>query len=73
MTGTLLISVKLTTLVLLKIVVFLNKGYDVIILVHDVSNKSLSCDWNYIVVMVIWPKFGKSSAPMRKVIITSTL
>lgn len=26
--------------------------------VHEVNNKILSCDSNYIVNMVMWPKFG---------------
>ena len=56
---------------LLKIKVFWNKGYDVIIYVHDVTNKILSRDSNYIVDVVMWPKFGNSSIYMREVIITS--
>ena len=43
---------------LLKITVFWNKGYDVIISVDDVTNKILSRDSNYIVDVVMWPKFG---------------
>ena len=50
-----------------------NKGYDVIIFVHDVLNKILSRDLNYIVDAVMWPKFGNCSISMRKVIITSIL
>ena len=34
--------------------VFWNKGYDVIIPVHNVINEILSCDSNYIVSMVMW-------------------
>ena len=45
---------------LLKIVVFWNKGYDVIIPVHNVTNKILSRDSNYIVDVVMWPKFGNT-------------
>ena len=45
----------------LEIEVFWNKGYDVIIFVHDVTNKFLSCDSNYIVDAVMWPKFGNCS------------
>ena len=37
------------TLGLLKINVFWNNGYDVIMFVHDVTNKILSSDLNYIV------------------------
>ena len=50
-----------------------NKGYDVIISVHDVLNKILSRDLNYIVDAVMWPKFGNCSISMRKVIVTSIL
>ena len=58
---------------LLETKVFWNKGYDVIILDHDVINTILSRDSNYIVDVVIWPKFGSSSVPTREVIITSIL
>ena len=54
----LMMSAKTTTPGLLKIRVFLNKGYDVIIFVHDVTNKILSRDLNYVVDVVMWPKFG---------------
>ena len=66
-------SAKMATPGLLKIKIFWKKGYDVIIYVHDVTNKILSCDSNYIVDVVMWPKFGNSSISMRKVIITSIL
>ena len=56
---------------LLKIKVFWNKGCDIIIFVYDITNKILSPDSNYIVDVVIWPKFGNSSISMREVIITS--
>ena len=69
----LMISAKIATLGLLKLNLFWNKGYDVIINVHDVTTKILSRDWNYLVDVVMWPKFSNSSIPMRKVIITSTL
>ena len=58
---------------LLKIKMFWNKGYDFIISVHDVNNKILSRDSNYIVDVVKWPKSGNSSMSMREVIITSIL
>ena len=54
---------------LLKIKVFWKNSYDVIIYVHDVTNKILSRDSNYIVDVVMWPKFGNSSISMREVII----
>ena len=38
---------------LLKIKLFQNKGYDVIIFVHDVINKILSRDSNYITDVVM--------------------
>ena len=69
----LMMSAKMATPGLLKITVFWNKGYDVIISVHDVTNKILSRDSNYIIDVVMWPKFGNSSISMRKVIITSIL
>ena len=68
-----MMSVKMATPGLLKITVFWNKGYDVIISVDDVTNKILSRDSNYIVDVVMWPKFGNSSISMREVIITSIL
>ena len=69
----LMMSAKMATPGLLKIKVFWNKGYDVIISVHDVTNKILSRDSNYIVDVVMWPKFGNTSISMREVIITSIL
>ena len=44
---------KMTTLGFLKTKVFLNKVYDVIISVHDFTNKILSHDSNYIVDVVM--------------------
>ena len=46
---------------LLEIRVIWKKGYDVIIFVHDVANKILSRDSNYIINLVMWPKFGSCS------------
>ena len=69
----LMMSAKITTLALLKIKVFWNNGYDVIIYVHDVTSKILSRDSNYIVDEVMWPKFGNSNISMREVIIISIL
>ena len=68
-----MMSAKMATPDLLKITVFWNKGYDVIIPVDDVTNKILSRDSNYIVDVVMWPKFGNSSISMREVTITSIL
>ena len=64
---------SLTTLGLLKIKVFWNKSYDVIICVDDVTHKILSCDLNHTADVVMWPKFGNSSIYMSEVIITSIL
>ena len=68
-----MMSEKMATRGFLKIKVFWNKIYDVIIYVHDVTNKILSHDSNYIVDVVMWPKFGNSSISMREVIMTSIL
>ena len=66
-------SEKMATLSLLKITVFWNKGYDVIIPVDNVTNKVLSRNSNYIVDVFLWPKFGNSSISMREVITTLIL
>ena len=46
-------SAKITTPGLLKIRVFSNSDYDVIIFVHDVTNKILSRDSNYSIDVVM--------------------
>ena len=46
-------SAKLATPDLLKIKVFSNANYDIITSVHDVTNKILSFDSNYIVDVVM--------------------
>ena len=56
-----------------KLKVFWNKGYGVITSVFDAINKILLHDSNYIVNVVMWPKFGNSSNFVREVIITSIL
>ena len=68
-----MMSAKMITQALLKIKVFWNKGYDVIIPVDDVTSKILSHDSNYIVDVFMWPKFGNCSISMREVITTSIL
>ena len=73
MAAILMISAKLATLGLLKVKLFWNKSYDVIISVHDVTNKMLSCDSNDMADMVMWPKFVSSSISMGEVIITTIL
>ena len=64
-----IISAKMATPGPLKIMVFWNKDYGVIISVSDVTNKILSTDPNYIVDLFVWPKFGNC----REVITTSIL
>ena len=68
-----MMSAKMATLGLLKITVFWNEGYDVIIPVNDVIKEISSRDSNYIVDVFIWPKFGNSSISMREVIAISIL
>ena len=68
-----MMSLKLVTLSVLKIKIFWNEGYDVIISVHDVTNKIFLCDSIYTVDAVMWPKFGNSNISMREVNITSVL
>ena len=58
---------------LLKITVFWDKGYDVIISVNDVTKKNLWGDSNYIVDLFMWPKFGNSIISLREVITMSIL
>ena len=70
---TILIMSNMATLGLLKIKVFWNKSYDVIIYVDEITHKILSCDLNHIADVVMWPKFGNSSIYMSEVIITSIL
>ena len=66
-------SAKMAALGLLKLKVCWNKGYEVIISVHDVTNNILLHDSNDIVNVVMWPKFGNPNISTREVIITSIL
>ena len=50
-----IMTAKMATPGLLKTTVFWNKGYDVVIPVHDVTKKILSHNSNYIVDVVMWP------------------
>ena len=68
MVAVLMMSGKLATLGLFKIKVFWNKSYGVIIFVHDVTNKIWWRDSNYIVAVVMQPKFGNFSISRREVI-----
>ena len=73
MVAILMMSTKLVALGLLKIKVSWNKNYNVINSVHDVINKILSRDSNYIVDVVMWLKFGNTSISMREIIVTTVL
>ena len=73
MVAIMMMSTKLATLSFLKIKVFWNKGNDIIISVHNVTNKILSHDMSNILDVVMWPKFDNPSVSMRKVFITSIL
>ena len=56
-----------------KITVFWNKCYDGIIPVDDLTFKILSRDSNYIVGLIMLPKFGNFRISMREVNRTSIL
>ena len=66
-------AAKMATLSLFKIKLYWNRDYDVIISVHDVNNKILSPESNYIVDLVMWLKFGNSIIFASEVMITSIL
>ena len=66
-----MMSAKMATPGVLKIMVFWNKGYGVIISVDDFTNKILSRDSIYVVDVFMWPKFGNCRISMREVITTS--
>ena len=51
----------------------IRKRWKTKISVYDITNKILLRDSNYIVDVVMWPKFGSSSISIREVIITSVL
>ena len=55
----------------LEIKEFWNERYNDIIFIYDATNKILSCESNYVLDVVIWPKFVNSSISIREVIITS--
>ena len=65
-----MMSAKLATLGLLKIMVSWFKYYDVIIPVQVNTKKVLSRNLNYIVDVVTWPKFGNSTISVWEVIIS---
>ena len=68
-----MMSAKMATLGLLKIMIVWKNRYDIIIPVDDVANKILSRDSNFIVDVFIWPTFGNSSISMKDIITTSIL
>ena len=65
-----LMSPKLASLGLLQTEVFWKTCYDVIISAHDVTNKILSRDLNFVVVVAMWSKFGSSNISTTEVVIT---
>ena len=65
-----MMSAKMESSGFLKIKTFWNKVYNVIISAYDITNKILWHDSNYIVNVVMWPKFANSSIFMSEVIIT---
>ena len=69
----LMMSAKMATPGLLKMMVFWNKVYGIIIFVDDVTKKLLSRDSHYIVDVLMWQKFGNCIISMREVITTSIL
>ena len=68
-----MMSAKLASQDALETKIFWNKIYDFIISVHDNTSKILSGDSNYVIDLVMWPKFGNSSIFKREDIITSFL
>ena len=66
----LMMSAKLANQGRLKIKIFQQKGYEVIILEYEATSKIFSRNSNYILDVVMWVKSGNIS---RKVIITSIL
>ena len=68
-----MMSAKMDTPGIVRITVFWNEGYGIIISIDDITNKILSRDSNYIVNLFVWPKFGNCSISVREVITTSIL
>ena len=73
MLATLMMSAKFATLGLLKVKTYWKNRYDVINSANEVTREFLSYDSNWIVDLVMSPKFSNSSIYMREVIITSIL
>ena len=64
----LMMSAKMAIPDLLKIRVFGKKGHDVITSVHEVTNRFLSRDSNYIIDIVMGTKFGNCSISQKQFI-----
>ena len=64
----LMMSAKMAIPGLLKIRVFGKKGHDVITSVHEVTNRFLSRDSNYIIDIVMGTKFGNCSISQKQFI-----
>ena len=74
MVAILMMSVKLATLGLLKRKVFWNKGYGIIISVHDITKKNYHVTQIILKIwLVMWPESANSSLSMKKIIITTIL
>ena len=68
-----MMSAELASPGFLKIKVFRNKGYDIIIFDYGVTKKILSRDSNYILDVIMGPQFANSNISIRKVNMTSIL
>ena len=66
MVAILMTSAKFATLELLKIIFFWNSGYGAIISFHEVTNKLLSHESNYVVDMVSDQSFVTLAFPLEK-------
>ena len=69
----LMMPAKMVTPGLLKITVFWNKGYDVIIYCLWRHQQNVTRNSNYIVDVFMWQKFGNSKVSVTEVIIISIL
>ena len=69
----LVMSAKLASLGVFQIKLCWDKSYEVIVSVHEVTNKNLLHDSNYIADVVMRPTFGNSSNSVEEVIINSIL
>ena len=69
----LMMPAKMVTPGLLKITVFWNKGYDVIIYCLWRHQQKVTRNSNYIVDVFMWQKFGNSKVSVTEVIIISIL